>query len=158
MKKTVALLLLFALSFSLFSCEKENEISAESGNPDETSLSLGEIKCITLSYHGDKKNSFTIKDEKTISEISAYLSNVGGTKRTSTKGYYGVPYTLKISFEDSSSMTFSLWSENSYSTSESVSDNGYPFFYSDDLSGLYGYLQGKFPESFWHPDSGTSAE
>ena len=107
---------------------------------------------IRLSYHGNKNNSVLIEDENVCSELMSFILKSGGTQGESTKGYYGVPYTLTIYYEgEQEPLDFSVWSSGQYSTSKHKDNEGYQFFYNDDISDLYKYLEEKYPDEFWYP-------
>ena len=108
---------------------------------------------IDLCYHGNKDTSIMIEDDTVCQELMAFIAKADGTREGSSKGYYGVPYTLTIFFEESQeSLAFYLWSDTRYSTSEQTDAEGYPYLFKDDLSDLYQYLEENYPDEFWYDD------
>ena len=108
---------------------------------------------IDLCYHGNKATSIMIEDERICQELMAFIAKADGTREGSSKGYYGVPYTLTIYFEESNDpLVFYLWSDTRYSTSEQTDAEGYPYFFKDDLSELYQYLEERYPDEFWYDE------
>ena len=108
---------------------------------------------IDLCYHGNKDTSITIEDDRICSELMDLITKADGTREGSSKGYYGVPYTLTIYFEESKDpLVFCLWGDTQYSTSEQIDAEGYQYLFNDDLSDLYQYLEERYPDEFWHAD------
>lgn len=104
---------------------------------------------IELSYMGDKQRVIPFYEGERYEFLLNAISAAGGTKGESTKGYYGIPYTLTVYTAEGESYVFHLWSETQYSTSKHTDSEGYPYFFYDDLSKLYKYLDGNFSEDYW---------
>lgn len=114
---------------------------------------------INLCYHGNKDASITIEDAGICSELMTLITKADGTQGESSKGYYGVPYTLTIYFEGNEApFVFCLWSDSQYSTSEQRDAEGYQYFFNDDLSDLYQYLEEKYPDEFWYSNNSQSGD
>lgn len=145
MKKLIALVLVIVCTLSLFACAaKEND---EQENPKICSK-------IRLIYHGNSSNDIMIEDSVTCSELMGFISKAGGTEKGSTKGNYGVPYTLVVYFDgEEKPLSFMLWSDKLYSTRDHIDSEGYPIFFEDDLSDMYQYLTDKYPEDFWYGET-----
>ena len=169
MKKLIAFVLAFVCIVSLFGCVaagRENEtqkpntvqeslLDTNGNAPTEPSDNISAPLCsaINLSYHGNKDNSIWIDDKRVCSELMAFIAKADGVQGASTKGYYGAPYSLTIYFEGKEEpLSFTVWDSGQYSTSEHKDDEGYEFFFNDDISDLYKYLEEKYPDEFWYPD------
>lgn len=172
MKKLMALVLAVVCVVSLFGCAAaghENEIqtpnapqedllannrntsSETTENPDASANVI--CSRIQLSYHANKDTAIMIEDTIVCSELMGYISKAAGTRGESTKGYYGAPYKLTIYVEGKEEpLGFTVWDCGQYSTSEYKDDEGYEFFFNDDISDLYKYLEEKYPDEFWYPD------
>ena len=158
MKKLFALILTLVLIFSLCACnnsqlpsDKNQQIQSTDNQQHQKDTPV--CSSINLCYHGNKNTSVTIEDDTICSELIAFITRADGTKGESSKGYYGVPYTLTIYFEENEEpLIFCLWSESQYSTSQQKDAEGYQYFFKDDLSDLYQYLEEKYPDEFWYPD------
>ena len=171
--RLLAVLLSLGIAFACISCDIR-EIQIESGEPADTEgdakaeLNFGigsqescmenseekKVDRIVLRYHGNPYNAITIYDEEECNLLYGYTSRAGGDRGESTRGYYGVPFTLDIYLIGSSEpITFCLWSEDSYSTPKDKDEYGYHYFYHDDLSEMFDYLEKKYPDEFWYgPD------
>ncbi len=171
--RLLAVLLSLGITFACISCDIR-EIEIESGEPADTEgeakaeLNVGigsqescmenseekKVDRIVLRYHGNSYNAITIYDEEECNLLYGYTSRAGGERGESTRGCYGIPYTLDIYLIGSSEpMTFCLWSEDSYSTPKDKDEYGYHYFYHDDLSEMFDYLEKKYPDEFWYgPD------
>lgn len=105
---------------------------------------------IELSYMGDKQCVIPFYEGEDYEYLLNAISAAGGTKGESTKGHYGIPYTLTVYTSEGESYDFHLWSETQYSTSRYTDSEGYEYFFYDDLSKLYKYLDGNFSEEYWY--------
>lgn len=158
MKKIFALILALILIFSLCACDNSQLHSDDNQQTQSTDNQQHQkdtpiCSSINLCYHGNRKASITIEDDTICSELMAFITKADGTQGESTKGYYGVPYTLTIYFDENECpLTFCLWSESQYSTSQQKDSEGYQYFFNDDVSALYQYLEEKYPCEFWYPD------
>ena len=119
-------------------------------NPVESTSAI--CTRINLSYCANKDNSIMIEDAATCSELMAFISKADGMQGESTKGHYGAPYTLTLYFEGEEPLSFTVWNNGQYSTSKHRDNEGYEFFFNDDISDLYKYLEEKYPVEFWCPD------
>ena len=158
MKKLIATLLAVIYMLTFWGCVATESVS-ETQKPSSSTKPMETIEnstplcsSIRLSYHGNKNNSVLIEDENVCSKLMSFISKSGGTQGESTKGYYGAPYTLTIYYEgEQEPLVFSVWSSGQYSTSKHKDNEGYPFFYNDDISDMYKYLEEKYPDEFWYP-------
>ena len=157
MKKLIALVLAWVCVLGLVGCyasDTNNSISQTTETAEEN-IDTDILICtrIDLSYCGNKNTSISIKDDGACSDLMAFISKANGTQEDSSKGYYGVPYTLTIYFDGvEDPLIFMLWNEMQYSTSEHIDGEGYPYFFSDDLSDMWKYLEEKYPDEFWYAD------
>ena len=155
MKKTLKCIGLFLLIFALVSC---GSLTGDPNQEPETHEPLfadgiENVQSISLCYMGYRKGAITITDKETIEELMGFVTSANGTKGESTKGHYGVAYSLSIYTEDGKVFHFSLWDQNRYSLYDTYEDEeGYPYFWIADMSEMYDYLEGKYPADFWYKD------
>ena len=138
---------------SIGGSETEDNQQQQSGN------STTNVECayIQLYYHGNRQNSIRIEDKAVCTELLTMLINVKGQKADSTKGHYGVPFTLEVYQDEySEPVKFSIWDRNRFSSSEWKGSDGYEFFMDGDLTELYNYLEEHYPANVWYPDEETS--
>ena len=157
MKKLIALALALVCALALVGCNvsnANNSISQKTDTSEETIYTDTPVcSRINLCYHGNLATSITIEDDSICSQLMALITQADGTREGSSKGYYGVPYTLTIYFEeDEDPLVFCLWSDTQYSTSKQRDAEGYQYLFSDDLSDLYQYLEERYPDEFWYDD------
>ena len=157
MKKLIALVLVLVCVLGLAGCyaSDTNNCISQTTDTAEENIDTDILVCtrIDLSYCGNKDNSISIEDDGVCSDLMAFISKANGTQEGSSKGYYGVPYTLTIYFDGvEDPLVFMLWNEMQYSTSEHIDGEGYPYLFSDDLSDMWQYLVAKYPDEFWYAD------
>ena len=112
---------------------------------------------VRLTYMGNKKRSITIEDKYECLRLLAFMADADGTQEESSKGHYGVPYTLEVYFGDGEApLIFYLWSKTQYSTSRHTDSSGYPILYNDDLTDFYQYLERNYPDDFWYGNPAAS--
>ena len=172
MKKLMATILAVICALSFFGCAtglengtqpintvQENLLDTNGSvatEPSDTTnnISMPLYSTINLSYAGNKDNSITIEDKSVCSDLMAFISQADGTQGESTQGYYGAPYILTIYFEgEKEPLRFTVWDKGQYSTSKHRDNEGYEFFFNDDISDLYKYLEEKYPDEFWYGDT-----
>ena len=156
MKQTLSMLIALLLClFAFASCDNVSFQNDDSQTTNDTPV----CSRINLCYHGNKDTSITIEDAGICSELMTLITKADGTQGESSKGYYGVPYTLTIYFEGNEApLVFCLWSDSQYSTSEQRDAEGYQYFFNDDLSDLYQYLEEKYPDEFWYSNNSQSGD
>ena len=156
MKQTLSMLIALLLClFAFASCDNVSFQNDDSQTTNDTPV----CSRINLCYHGNKDTSITIEDAGICSELMTLITKADGTQGESSKGYYGVPYTLTIYFEGNEPpLVFCLWSDSQYSTSEQRDAEGYQYFFNDDLSDLYQYLEEKYPDEFWYSNNSQSGD
>ncbi len=105
---------------------------------------------IELTYMGDTQHVIPFYEGEKYEFLLNAISAAGGAKGESSKGYYGIPYRLTVYTAEGESYDFCLWSATQYSTSRHTDSEGYQYFFNDDLSKLYKYLDGTFSEDYWY--------
>lgn len=161
MKKLIAFVLTIVCVLGLVGCSNtssndttsatETTIPTNTTQEQTEDLSVPSYTTIKLSYHGNKENSILIEDKSICSKLMDFVLKADGEKGESTKGYYGVPYTITICFEgEKEPLIFSVWSSEQYSTSKHIDSEGYAYFFNDDISDLYKYLEENYPDEFWY--------
>lgn len=103
------------------------------------------ITHIELAYYNHLAEPIEIKDAEVIETICAYIKQVGGERAESTKGIYGIPYILTLYSDADEPFVFYLWNEGKYSTSRDTDEDGFSYFYLDDVSELYRYVKERYP-------------
>lgn len=158
MKKLIAFLIVISFVFSLVSC---NNTDADKNNKTEatetsatTETTEENIVCnltkIELGYCGSPvEKRLTIEDEAILAKLEGYVSAAGGEKSKSSRGYYGAAYFLTLHYKNGDTLHFQIWSENYYCSSKDVDEEGYQFFYNDDISEMWDYLHENFPGELW---------
>ncbi len=103
------------------------------------------IAYIELAYYNHLAEPVKITDAEMIETICAYIEQAGGERAESSKGIYGIPYMLTLYYREEEPLVFYLWSESKYSTSQDTDEEGFSYFYLDDISVLYWYIKDKYP-------------
>lgn len=103
------------------------------------------ITHIELAYYNHLAEPIEIKDAEVIETICAYIKQVGGERAKSSKGTYGIPYILTLHYDAGESLVFYLWDESRYSTSLDTDEDGFSYFYMDDVSELHRYIKERYP-------------
>ena len=163
MKKILKCIGLFLLIFALVSCGSltgdPNQDSESESQPPETETheplfadGIENVQSISLCYMGYREAAITITDKETITALMGFVTAANGTKGESTRGNYGVAYSLQIYTEASEPLIFWLWNEERYSLRTYEDEEGYPYFWIADMSEMYDYLEEKYPADFWYKD------
>ena len=153
MKKLIVFLVVLSFVFSLVSCnnadtDKNNETEAPETTEENIICNLTKIE---LGYCGSPvETMLTIEDEAILAKLEGYVSAAGGEKSKSSRGYYGATYSLTLHYKNDDTLHFQIWSENYYCSSKDVDEEGYQFFYNDDISEMWEYLHENFPSNLWH--------
>ena len=158
MKKLIVFWIVLSFIFSLVSCNNTNigennkTETTEATKANETTEEniVCNLTKIELGYCGSPiEKRVTIEDEAILAKLEGFVSVAEGEKSISTKGYYGVTYSLTLHYKNGDILHFHLWSENYYSSSKDVDEEAYQFFYKDDMSEMWDYLHENFPGELW---------
>ena len=106
-------------------------------------------------YHGNYHNALTVEGPQICSYLLQQVRQAytGRQQGESTKGHYGIPYSLELYLSDQTEpLEISLWDAQTFSTSDFCDSEGYPYFFKADISDLYSYLEENFPEELWYGD------
>lgn len=132
MKKITYVLLALTIAFFVASCKMVDDADTH-------------VTYIELAYYNHLAEPIKIKDTEVIETICAYISQAGGERAESTKGIYGIPYILTLHYDAGESLVFYLWNESRYSTSLDTDEDGFSYFYLDDVGELYRYIKERYP-------------
>lgn len=117
-------------------------------------------KLIELCYQGNRLNPLPIDDPGICNYLTEQVLSAqeNGKQGESTKGYYGPLYSMDIYWEGRDEpLSFTLWDDGLYSTSEHRDSEGYTYFYKADLSRLLAFLEKNYPVETWYPSPGGTS-
>lgn len=117
-------------------------------------------KLIELCYQGNRLHPLPIDDPDICNYLTEQVlsAQANGKQGESTKGYYGALYSMDIYWEGRDEpLSFTLWDDGLYSTSEHCDSEGYAYFYKADLSKLLAFLEQSYPVETWYPSPGGTS-
>ncbi len=129
MKKVIVMCIMLAFMICLVSCKQEKQNDNPYG-----------ITHIELAYLRHLADPIILEDEETITKLASYIEKADGQKDISTKGFYGTQYILTLHYRNGNTLRFCLWDANRYSSSLDVDDEGFSYFYIDNVSEMFGYV------------------
>lgn len=115
---------------------------------------------IELCYQGNRLNPLIIDHPADCAYLMEEIlsAQTNGKQGESTKGYYGALYSMDIYWNSSGEpFRFTLWDENTYSTSAHTDSEGYQYFYHTNLAKLSVYLEKNYPVETWYPSPGGTS-
>ena len=116
--------------------------------------SIDEISSISLNAYGWMNLELDLEEnESEIKKIIEYINEADETPTESTKGWYGGAYAVTIVKTNGEEYSFSLFSENMYSTSEYRTSDGYGAFVHQDVSEFFNYIKETFPDECFETEN-----